>query len=116
MSKPTEQKQQKQKKSAEFPGANGNGESNDTYQLSDDDGATVRSAEMSIMEQHRQLGVIREQYFVAEAQAAQKIGEARKKYQAVLQTMAEKHGIDLTKNSWAFNQQTMTFSKQPPVQ
>jgi hypothetical protein len=114
MAKPTAQPAKKQKKDEAQNGHHH--DHSESIQLSEDDAATVRSAEMAIMEQHRQLGVAREQYLVTEARIAPGIGEARKKYQSVVQTMAQKRGIDLTKEPWTFNQQTMVFSKAPPVQ
>jgi hypothetical protein len=114
MPKPTEAKKIKKPETEE---AELNGQQQDeTHQLSQDDSATVRSAEMALMEAHRQLGVAREQYLIAEAKAAQGINDARQKYQGLVQTLAQKLGIDLTKGSWTFNQQTMTFTKVPQVQ
>jgi len=111
----TEAKKSSKKSEADEAAFNGQHQ-DETHQLSADDSATVRAGEMAIHEAHRQLGVAREQYLVAEAKAAQGINDARQKYQGLIQTLAQKLGIDLTKGSWSFNQQTMTFTKVPQVQ
>lgn len=93
------------------PAADGQG-----VQLSEDDGATIRSAEAEIMEQHRQLGVLTEGFRADEVVLLKRIGEARNRYQAVLRTLAQKHGIDLSKERWVFDAKTMSFTKAPTVQ
>lgn len=78
--------------------------------LTGDDAATVASAENSIKAKQQELGAVREQMVATEARLMQEIGQNRQQFQAVVKTMADKHGIDLTAGQWGFNVDTMTFS------
>ena len=83
----------------------------DSYTIPQEMQKLITDIQGELLRGHAALGDLRAAFLKQESALAKKIEELSDNYTTTLSNIAKSGGVDLKKEPWTFNVQTMTFTK-----